>query len=105
MSINIAKKLSRTGVRLDWTNEITSIRMIYEGYTFTYPGGGVNAVVRYLRKNPMLTYEERKANQLHQGKDHPEYVAEIEQEYAITEENEDTVRRINGHVILFNRAA
>lgn len=53
----------------------------------------------------MPTYQERKAKLLEQGKDHPEYLAEIEQEHAITPQNARTVEKIDGHVHLFNRAA
>lgn len=99
MTTDITHSISKTGVALDWLNEIEGIEMLY------IYSGGIDTVSQKLRKNPVLSYQERRVKLLEQGKDYPEYCAFTEQEYAVTEQNAATVERINGHVWLFNRAA
>ena len=99
MTVGITHRISKTGVALDWLTELAGIEMLYNY------GGGIDTVAQKLRGNPLLSYQETKAELLEQEKHDPEYCAATEIEYAVTEHNAEIVTGINGHAFLLNRAA
>ena len=86
-----------TGVTRDYLNDAVPVAM-------TYQNKGIDSAIQLLRERPLSTYEERRAIVMEKGKDNPDYCARIEEEYALTEQNADLVRRINNNVGLINRA-
>ena len=88
---------SVTGVSKDWINELAIAYTINEEH-------GTGAATDYLKGQPVRTYGER-IDYIVQRYSEPSEIASIRAQYSMNGDNRETVKRIDEHVYLLNRAA
>ncbi|MBI2076381.1 MAG: hypothetical protein HYT72_03990 [Candidatus Aenigmarchaeota archaeon] len=98
MNTGIKSRLTKTRVAIDYRRQLSPLNIMYNV-------DGLEGVVRHLKHHPLLTYEQMQARLLQLSRAYSASDDYIKEEYAVTEQNAETVRRIDAHVHLFNRAA